>query len=297
MNKEIGYYSLLQYCPDEAVGEVANIGVLLFCPQTGFVDARVTPTNHRVAHIFGGGIHKYDTLQRYKVGLSGWVKAESRRFMSLETAMEFFAAGSNSIIFTTIRSIVCPKGAEKMLETLYDKFFPDEKNTPPEKPQRGPAFSKKRIFRTLQEKFGKDIGNKLAILPELELVGPERKAQPVFAFQNNHFSAVFAKSFNSDRCDEQIGFGLLIASEMKIAKEQYWRNSIPVILGRISTAQHDLSREIAESFKRHSIPFYDDEQKLIDYIGNKAKPLPPFAAKFAAARVEPGLFYDPVPAS
>jgi len=126
MAKEIGYYSLVQYCPDEAVREVANIGILLFAPKSGFVDVRVTPTNQRVAQIFGGGIHKYDTLQRYKEGLSEWVKTEHRQFSTLESAKEFLAAVSNSITFTAIQSVVCLDGAENMLEYLFQKFFPHD---------------------------------------------------------------------------------------------------------------------------------------------------------------------------
>jgi len=50
------------------------------------------------------------------------------------------------------------------------------------------------------------------------------------------------------------------------------------------------SHEIAGAFKRHEIPFFDDEKKLIDYVGKEAQPFPTFAAKFAAAKVEPSLF-------
>ncbi len=126
MSKEIGCYSLIQYCPDISAAEVANIGILLFVPKSGFVDVRVTSTNQRVAQVFGGGIHKYDLLQRYKEGLADWIKAESRKFESMEAAKGFLAAYINLIAFTPIRSIVCPEGGQKMLESLFQKFFPDD---------------------------------------------------------------------------------------------------------------------------------------------------------------------------
>jgi len=292
MPKEIGYYSLIQYCPDITIGEVATIGVLLFVPDSGFVDVRVTPTNQRAAHIFGGGIHKYDRLQRYKEGLRGWVEADSRKFRTLEQAKSFLAVSANSITFTPIRAIVCQDGAEKMIECLFTKFFPDDVTPQSEKSQRGPYLPKTRIFKALRTRYGNGIGSKLALLPELEVVGPERRVQPDFAFQNKHFNVVFSKSFNADRYDEQIGFGLLISREMRMARARYWKESVPIILGRIPHSKNsgNLSHEIAGAFKRLEIPFFDDEQKLIEYVGKEAQPLPSFVAKFAATKVEPSLF-------
>jgi len=287
---EIGFYSLIQYCPDETVAEVANIGVLLFVPESGYVDARVTPTNQRIAQIFGGGTRKYDTLQRYKEGLSEWVKVEHRKFTTVEYAKKFLSSNANCIAFTPIRGIVCPSGGEKMLESLYTEFFPNEGIMQSEKTPRTPSFGKKKFFKTLQERYGKDIGSRLAILPELEIAGLDHRIQPAFAFQNDHFNIVFPQPFDAKRYSEQIGYGVLISSEMRMSRERYWKKSIPIILGRIPPAHHTLSYKIAETFKRHKISFYDNESALIDYVGKEAKPLPSFAREFAATAMEPSLF-------
>ena len=288
--KEIGFYSLIQYCPNETVGEVANIGVLLFVPESGYVDARVTSTNQRVAHIFGGGVRKYDTLQRYKEGLSEWVKVEYRKFAELELAKKFLASNANRIVFTPIRGIVCSSGGEKMLDSLFAEFFPNEIIMQSEKTQRIPSFAKKRFFKTLQEKYGKDIGSRLALLPEFEIDGLEHRVQPAFAFQNDHFNIVFPQPFDTKRYSEQIGYGMLISSEMKRASERYWKKSYPIILGRVAPANPNLSRQIAETLARYKISFYDNESALIDYVGKEAKPLPSFAREFAAIAMEPSLF-------
>ncbi len=290
MTKEIGYYSLIQYCPDQTIGEVANIGVLLFAPKSRFVNVRVASTNERVARIFGGGVHKYDTLQQYKEGLADWVKTEKHKFESMEGARNFLAAYVNRIAFTPIRSVICPDGAEMMIESLFQKFFPDDATPKTTKHPHGPYVPRKRIFQALQKKCGREIASKLAILPELAVVGSERTIQPAFAFQNEHFNVVFSKAFSSERYDEQIGFGLLISRKMKMAEEKFWKQSVPVILGRLPSRKHNLSRDISETLGQLQIGFYDSEEKLIDYVEKEAKPLPTFAEKFAAAKVEPSLF-------
>lgn len=289
---EVGYYSLIQYCPNVSHGEVANIGVLLFVPKTGFVDVQVTPTNHRVAHIFGGGIHKYDTLQRYKEGLSEWVNVEKRQFATLDSAKSFFAAITGNVLFTPIRGVVCPGKAAEMLETLYKDYFSNEIVSQSEQSHKAPSFSKRRVFESLQTKYGKEIWERLALLPALEVGGTEKQIQPAFAFQNKHFNVVFAKKFNPSHYDDQIGFGLLVANEMRRAQERYWNKSIPIILGSIPSSYGHLSDQIAEAFKRYKISFYDNEQILIDYIGSRAKPLPAFAKQYAASVMEPKLFSE-----
>ena len=37
MKPSRGYYCIIQYCPDLGRLEAANIGVLLFCPDRGFL--------------------------------------------------------------------------------------------------------------------------------------------------------------------------------------------------------------------------------------------------------------------
>ena len=43
-----GYFCLVQYCPDLARREVANVGVLLFSPEHDFLEARLVTGNQRV---------------------------------------------------------------------------------------------------------------------------------------------------------------------------------------------------------------------------------------------------------
>jgi hypothetical protein len=289
---EIGYYSLIQYCPDEMIGEIANIGVILFAPKTGFVDVRITPTNQRVAHIFGGGIHKYDTLQRYKEGLSEWVKTEHRKFAELETAKKFLASNANSIMFTPLRSTLCPSGAEERLESLFANLFPSETTLQSEKPQKVSRLTQNKAIKALHAKHGRALDDRIAILPGLRVASLEQEIPTVFAFQNGHFNIVFSQTFNEKHYSEQVGFGLLISNELKMAQERYWHKAVPIILGSTSSANQNLFGRIMETYKRHKIQFYCDVHALIDDAG-KAKKLPDFAVEYAIAKQKPFLFGQP----
>ena len=59
MNATKGYYSLVQYCPDVARQEAANVGVVLFCPELAFLEARLASSNHRIRRFFGEEADQY----------------------------------------------------------------------------------------------------------------------------------------------------------------------------------------------------------------------------------------------
>ena len=65
-----GYFSLIQYCPDTARREAANVGVMLLCPEAGFLDIKMATTNHRVRRFFGEEADDYLHLDQMKSALS-----------------------------------------------------------------------------------------------------------------------------------------------------------------------------------------------------------------------------------
>jgi hypothetical protein len=69
MKPEKGYYSVIQYCPDLARFEAANIGVLLFCPQSGFLKALTSGNNRRIIKFFGSAGHDWKRINTVKRAL------------------------------------------------------------------------------------------------------------------------------------------------------------------------------------------------------------------------------------
>jgi hypothetical protein len=64
-----GYFCLIQYCPDLARQEAVNVGVLVFCPQSGFLEIKLTEDNDRVARLFGKHSFHPASLDAAKRGL------------------------------------------------------------------------------------------------------------------------------------------------------------------------------------------------------------------------------------
>lgn len=77
MNATKGYYSLVQYCPDVARQEAANVGVVLFCPELSFLEARLASSNHRLRRFFGEEADQYRHLNAMKAALEDRLQVEA----------------------------------------------------------------------------------------------------------------------------------------------------------------------------------------------------------------------------
>jgi Protein of unknown function (DUF3037) len=127
-----GHYSLIQYCPDLSRAEAANVGVLLFCPQLGFIDARTSGGNDRVRRFFRGREIDVARLNIMKRSIERRLRAESTRFKSVEDLVAFIDTRANEMVVTPPRpmKVVEPRAdLDKLFEELVGGRVRSEKAT------------------------------------------------------------------------------------------------------------------------------------------------------------------------
>ena len=81
MNATTGYYCLIQYCPDRMKLEAANMGVLLYQPESSYLQARLAKSNDRIMRFFGDEAGDLKQIDAMKVMLLHRIKAESDRML------------------------------------------------------------------------------------------------------------------------------------------------------------------------------------------------------------------------
>src|SRR5262249_55766133 len=116
-----GYYSLIQYCPDLSRLEAANIGVLLFCPEPHFIDARTASSNQRIRRFFGSGERDWARVNAAKAATEDRVKAEGEHFRTLEDLERSTATRANEIQLTPPRPMKVFNPAQD-LELLFEEL-------------------------------------------------------------------------------------------------------------------------------------------------------------------------------
>jgi hypothetical protein len=124
MNKQpqSGYYSLIQYCPDLGRLEVANVGVLVYCPKLEFLEAKVDRSNSRIIRFFGKENHDWKQINIFKTGIVQRIQQESNTIRSVDDLKRFIDSRANIIQISEPRpmTIFDPM---KDLEELFTEFF------------------------------------------------------------------------------------------------------------------------------------------------------------------------------
>ena len=84
-----GFYSLIQYCPDPARLEAANVGVLLFCPERKYLSVRMSNDNRRVQQFFGCKEHDWKQIRLFKKGMEERIARESLKIRTSDQLQSF----------------------------------------------------------------------------------------------------------------------------------------------------------------------------------------------------------------
>ena len=123
MSATKGYYSVIQYCPDRSRMEAANVGVLLLCPEIGFVKARTAAGNDRARKFFGYDSFDKRRLNAAKRAIERRLEVDRESFRSPEDIVRFMDTRGNDILLTPPRptKVLDP---EAELETLFKELGP-----------------------------------------------------------------------------------------------------------------------------------------------------------------------------
>ncbi|MFN5741194.1 MAG: DUF3037 domain-containing protein, partial [Planctomyces sp.] len=119
MKPQKGYYSIVQYCPDLSRLEAANIGVLLFCPDSGFLKVLTSANNGRIIRFFGSAGHDWKRINTIKSGLQDRLDNEGIR--TVDELQHFVATRANSLQLTPPLPVKV-QDPEKELRELFHEI-------------------------------------------------------------------------------------------------------------------------------------------------------------------------------
>lgn len=185
MNPTKGYYSLIQYCPDFSRAERANIGVLLFCPEKRFIDARTSAGNDRISKFFGRDTFDPRRVNEAKRAIEDRLKSREHSIASVEALQEFIRRRANEIVISDLRPMKVRNPAED-LDQLFQELVGG---------RRRREKKKEVLFPELDEAFrgprfqGRIAMNQVVEIPTLGTL------QADYSYRNGIINLVKAKEF------------------------------------------------------------------------------------------------------
>ena len=187
MSARRGYYSLVQFCPHPARAEAVNLGVVLFCPDAGFIAARTLQGNRPAEKLVGReGVDKA-ALDAAKRAIEGRLDVERSSFQTLEDFQRFVDSRANVLKLTAPRPLKVLDPAED-LGRLFDELVGGKAH----RVQRTPVFPPlDDLFHRL-ERAGRAQLNLTLNVPVLE-----RPLRVPYAYRNGDLNLVKPHKFSA----------------------------------------------------------------------------------------------------
>ena len=187
-----GYYSLIQFCPDQSRLEAANVGVVLFCPELNFLEVRISGDNARVQRFFGKQAFDWSRVNSFKHGIKERLEIEGKDFRNVEDLKAFGQRRGNNIQLTTPRPFTV-REPQKDLDELFEEVVGQRRRTQAFKGFRR-RFSEQLLKAKLGSKLKRDI--------EIDVPSLRREIEVPFGYQNGRFNLIQPVSFQASDPDQ-----------------------------------------------------------------------------------------------
>lgn len=250
-----GYYSLIQYCPDRMRLEAANIGVLLFCPEREYLNARLAPNNRRIDRFFGPEAGDNKQIKAMKEILQHRLKAESQVIRDLEGLQRFAELLANEIIVTEPRSVLVEE-PDVELAQLYEQLVGRFIRTEPG-PER---FLLEKVRRCLDTPRTRAV-LKRDIVVKVPVFDSELKIP--LAYQNGRLNLIEAHEFNQTREQDIIRDVLTKAAQGNLIYKHPDRETGDrqlVVVAAFGRAAEPHRQRVATVLREHHVHFVPDSE-------------------------------------
>jgi hypothetical protein len=187
-----GYYSLIQFCPDQSRLEAANVGVVLFCPELDFLEVRISGDNTRIQKFFGKQAFDWSRVNSYKHGIKERLEIEGKDFRNVDDLKAFGQRRGNNIQLTSPRPFTV-RDPRKDLEELFDEVVGRRKRT-----QGVKGFRKRFSEQLLKAKLGPKLKQDI----EIDVPSLRREIEVPFGYQNGRFNLIQPVSFQASDPDQ-----------------------------------------------------------------------------------------------
>jgi len=138
------YFSLIQYCPEPARRESANVGLVLVCPGMDYLNPRTTTNHDRIRGFFDVRGQELANLREAEEALVARIKRARHSLMSPEGLASFASLQVNRLSMTAPTSIKV-ENVEHAFERLFSEYVHERRVKAPSSSNLRPRLSK--LFR------------------------------------------------------------------------------------------------------------------------------------------------------
>lgn len=285
---KVGYYSLIQYCPDPAKLEAASVGVALFDPATrqfGFKTAGV----RRVHTFFGRGQIGSDQFADLMGSFAVRLKRAGKDFATPDDIAEYAGTLAGEIVMSPLRPVAIDVFDTRLVDLAAKLIGWTE---------RPVADSDDRSARSRMILEFKKPGYRKLVQENVRVALPsfEQNLVMPYGYQNGRYNLIKPVNFATPGTAGLLGKTGLF----RLEAEELYEASGPhgpmqlVVVADFAPSQESVMHRVQKTLEKAHAKFYTAENliKLLAEIRDHAKPL----EESAGPPATPGLFIgDPAP--
>ena len=266
MTPAIGYYSLVQFCPDAARLESVNVGVLLFVPETGFLEVKLSKDHKRMRFLADPEGYDCKSMDLFRSGMTVRVDRVRGSTRTVEDLNRFISLQANDFRITPPRWTAVTD-APTDLERLYERLVAIRTGT------ELPLNPVERLRKQIDEwNLWDRVIRKVPILvPDFE-----RKVLIPFGYRNGRFHLIQPVRFDLEGMS-----GFSLASRLALEgvslyeypDEQLGKLQLTVV-GTFASPKDRQSGVVQRMLKKHRVEFIDESESeaLMSEIRSNARP-------------------------
>lgn len=263
-----GYYSIIRYVPDSLRGECVNLGVLLSCPEEGWLDWQRT-TNHQRARRFFQDEVDLGRLTVVEKGLYSRLEKERARLVDLARLKDFVTRHRDLLQMTPLRT--CSVGdPESDLRQLYQSVVAQADSNA----RREHRMTTPQVRRMFSDRLKRaNLIGKLQ--PRITLKGKYRTWKPYtfdYGYQNGTLNVIHSRSFDLVDRDEAFDGARLLLKNI----EDVQRHSDPSprfsVVCAFAANHPELENPLTQEYREQRVDMFTVD-RLDSLIGRVRKDL------------------------
>lgn len=271
MESSKGYYSLIQYCPDLARLEAANVGVILFCPELGFIRAKIAQGNDRIRRFFGSEDNDWTQINAIKNAIINRLEVTGKDFKTIDDLTTFISTRANEVQLTTPRPMKVSEPA-KDLDDLFEELV-GGRSRQPLKYSAPPV--EKALERTFHEKGLEDL-----IRRDVTVMVPafHKSLTVPFGFQNGRFNLIQPVSFQLSKESKVVDVACRHAVEGRSLHEhpdEKLGQLRLIVVGSFAPESSEYKDVVSDILKENEVALHSIEEveRLVNEIQTTGKKL------------------------
>lgn len=268
MNPITGYYSLIQYCPDAAREEAANVGVVLFCPEVEYLEARTALGNDRIRRFFQPAEPDWEQINLMKRSIERRLRVDRDQFRDLAALERFAATRANSMRLTKPKAIAVEEPA-----AVLDRLF---KQMVGGRVRHGKAKVRSILERSLAtDDLAPFVRRDLTVM----LPVFQREVKVPFGFQNGRFNLIQSTDFEKSqttRILQQAGQYAVEGDLFHRHRDETLGEVKLIVVGRFPGDRKEDVAAVREVLNANHTDLYTTQElpKLVELIRSTGKPTP-----------------------